>query len=104
LRYEVPVDDKWHRIDHLEDVVHVDCRNVDVVEFWATDPVSVRRVDTGDAKLISATYTAERSSGQRWEYRVFGTGHPDVDGLYVGTALAAGGVLVWHLFRREVQP
>lgn len=104
LRYEVPVDDQWHRIDHLEDIVHVDCRYADVVEFWATDPVSVRRVDTGNADFVSATYTAAPSSKRRWEYRVFGTGQTDVDGLYVGTALTASGALVWHLFRREVQP
>jgi hypothetical protein len=84
LRYEVPVDDQWHRIDHLQDVVHVDCRDADVVEFWATDPVAVSAIK------------------RHWEYRVFGTGQPDVEGSYVGTALSPSGLLVWHLFRREV--
>lgn len=30
--------------------------------------------------------------------RVAGTGHPDADGVYVGTALLAGGSLVLHVF------
>lgn len=84
--------------------MHVDSRNADVVEFWATDAVSVRRVDTGNADFVSGTYTGAPPSKRRWEYRVFGTGQSDVDGLYVGTALSGSVALVWHLFRREVQP
>lgn len=102
LRYEVPVDDGWHQIDTLDDVVHVASRRADVVEFWATEPVLVRRTDTGNCDFVSATYAAAPASRQAWEYRVFGTGHPVDDGLYVGTALVAGGALVWHLFKREV--
>lgn len=104
LRYEVPVDDQWHRIDALDDIVHVGCRRAESVEFWATDPVTVRRVDTGGCDFISAQYLPAPPKKRRmWEYRVFGTGHPAY-GLYVGTALAPAGGLVWHLFRREVQP
>lgn len=101
LRHEVPVDDAWHRVDHAYSIVRVGCRQADVVEFWATENVGVRRVDTGNAEFISAEYVTAPLSRRAWEYRVFGTGHP-VDGLYVGTAVAPSGALVWHLFRREV--
>ena len=77
-RYEVPVDDCWHPLQIAGDVLHVACRNMHVVELWAlhTDvPAPIR------------------------SFRVYGTGHslpPDLE--YVGTALAPGGQLVWHLF------
>jgi hypothetical protein len=77
-RYEVPVDDRWHPLQLTGEIVHVACRNMHVVELWAmntTQPKSTR------------------------SFRVYGTGQslpPDLD--YIGTALAPGGQLVWHLF------
>jgi hypothetical protein len=76
FRYEVPVDDQWHEISSSP-ALHVACRRLDVVEFWAY-PV----LDDTPAR----------------KYRVFGTGQDIDEGTqYVGTALAPGGGLVWHL-------
>lgn len=81
LRYEVPVDDQWHQHDLSGTVLHVAARRRDVVEFWALD---------------GGTLTVTR------RFRVYGTGHPiDDESLYLGTALAAGGALVWHLMEAE---
>lgn len=106
LRYEVPVDDQWHRVDlDVHDyIVHVASRRADTVEFWATEPVDIRRTDTGGGEFVAINYTATAPSRGAYEYRVFGTGHEVEDGIYVGSAITAGGALVWHLFRREVQP
>lgn len=80
LRYEVPVDDRWHTILEHGVVLHVECRRPDVVEFWAWERPG----------LTLPT-----------EYRVYGTGHTvDSPGSHVGTAVAPGGLLVWHLLRR----
>jgi hypothetical protein len=79
-RYEVPVDDRWHRIDLTGPVVHVASRSPEIVEFWAIHD---------DALPTTAV-----------PFRVYGTGHPIErrEALrYVGSALAAGGRLVWHL-------
>lgn len=90
-RYEVPVDDAWHAIDLTGPVLHVDCRQVDVVEFWAIARPGL-------------------ASSRRDHFRVFATGEP-VGGVgsveHVGTAIAPGLTpltrptdrLVWHLFR-----
>lgn len=75
-RYEVPVDDRWHPLQFAGPVLHVACRNMHVVELWAMN-----------------------TPGPTRSFRVYGTGHslpPDLE--YVGTALAPGGQLVWHLF------
>lgn len=74
LRYEVPVDDEVHAI-HSGPVVYVAARDPRIVEFWAIDDNKMWR-----------------------EFTVLGTGHdaPD-DYEYVGTAITAGGALVWHL-------
>lgn len=78
-RYEVPADDRWHRYQLSGPVLHVAARTPNTVEFWAT-------VDS------HAALTATR------HFRVFGTGQPlPGDVVHVGTALAAGGRLVWHL-------
>ncbi len=78
LRYEVPVDDEWHAVRLQGDIVHVAARRPDVVEFWA-----------------------EHHGNKGFEvdrrFRVYGTGQPCVEGVHVGTAIAAGGALVWHL-------
>ncbi len=87
LRYEVPVDDQWHRIRCPGEVRHVAARQVDVVEFWAvTGPWIGRGVDR--------------------EFRVYATGQPipasRVRGLwYEGGAITPDGALVWHLFSRS---
>lgn len=76
-RYEVPVDDQWHAMQLSGPVVHVDCRNPRVVELWALS-------------------TSEPSTMRG--FRVFGTGQPLPDKVkHVGTAVAPGGQLVWHL-------
>lgn len=78
-RYEVPVDDRWHPLQLSGRIVHVDCRNPRVVEVWA-----FRTDDTEAAEVRSL--------------RVFGTGQPlPPDVQHVGTAIAPGGQLVWHL-------
>lgn len=80
LRYEVPVDDEWHHV-HAHDPLYVGCRRTDIVEFWAweiPDSAPVYR-----------------------EYRVVGTGHHVEEAVqYIGTAIAPGGSLVWHLVQR----
>jgi hypothetical protein len=80
-RYEVPVDDQWHGHDLGGDILHVDARNPYIVEFWALHGggSTVRRV-----------------------FRAFGTGQPlpDDHGRHIGTAVTAGGALVWHLMER----
>jgi hypothetical protein len=77
LRHSVLVDDQTHFFDLSGAVVHVDCREPDVVEVWA--------LDTGGPTV-------------RREFTVVGTGHPFPDDWqHVGTALAAGGALVWHV-------
>lgn len=77
FRYEVPVDDQWHDIDLCGDILHVDTRGMDVVEFWALHQGGARRPR---------------------RLRVFGTGHPLPPGVtHVGTAVVSGGALVWHL-------
>lgn len=81
LRHEVPVDDSWHdvRLGAGVPVLAVAARRPDVVEFWAIDT------------------PGEATSRRR--FRVFGTGQPLPlpDAKHHGTALAAGGALVWHL-------
>lgn len=88
-RYEVPVDDRWHIITLTGDVLHVAARKPDLVELWAV---------------------ANQDPPDKHRYRVFGTGHP-LPGkvettathgplVHVGTALAADGRLVWHLFEQ----
>jgi hypothetical protein len=77
-RYEVPVDDDVHPIELSGKILHVGCRDPRTVEFWA---------------LHSGGPTVERV------FCVVGTGHPIPDGWtkLVGTAIAPGGHLVWHL-------
>lgn len=82
LRTEVPVDDQWHQIEVGQGIVHVVTRRPEVVEVWFlsddTKPPLVRTM------------------------RVFGTGQdlPDEPLRYLGSAVTAGGSLVWHLFRK----
>lgn len=76
LRYQVPIDDRWHAFPATK-ALHVGCRGpMRFVEFWAFDKVMQMRA-----------------------FRVFGTGADVPDGaVYEGTVIAAAGQLVWHLF------
>jgi hypothetical protein len=80
-RYEVPVDDLAHRLMVAGPVLAVGCRRPDVVEFWALHDSAV--------------------TWYRW-FQVFGTGQtlPEVV-KYLGTAVAPGGQLVWHLLEMD---
>jgi hypothetical protein len=81
-RWEVPVDGYWHAVEYTAAILHVASRRPEMVKFWAI--------------------TDDRLTPQVREYRVFGTGQPlPPDGEHVGTALAAEGQLVWHLFERD---
>lgn len=78
LRWEVPVDDKPHRIP--AGVVHVASRRPEVVEVW-TAP-------SNQPDLV---------------VQVIGTGHPYPDHwTWVGTALISS--LVWHLMDTKLNP
>lgn len=87
LRYEVPVDDQWHRIDSPgRRVGPIAARRPDVVEFWSVQSDGSFGIDgTG-------------------EFRVYATGQliDDDHAAYMGTAITANGALVWHLFKRDV--
>lgn len=87
FRFSVPCDGEWHRLAFAGPIVHVACRKIDAVEFWA--------IDDGTDKQVR-------------EFMVAGTGEA-VDGTleHVGTALTAPrgpalphGAFVWHLFER----
>lgn len=79
FRYEVPVDDEWHEVElRGGEPLFVASRRHDMVEFWAqhNDALPARRA----------------------RFMVVGTGQPMPSrAAYHGTALAAGGQLVWHL-------
>jgi hypothetical protein len=82
-RYEVPVDGDFHAIA-CGPVLAVGCRDRNVVEFWA--------------------YPKGHGFEVR-HFRVAGTGHVvDDEEQHVGTAVAPGGDLVWHLVQRWDKP
>jgi len=76
FRYQVPVDDNLHTITLTGRILHVACRRMRIVEFWA---------------MVGDTPAADR------HFRVYGTGQqlPEQPLCYLGTAL--DGLLVWHL-------
>lgn len=82
FRYEVPVDDRPHEIDLRGPLLAVGCRRLNVVEFWA---------------IWDTLAGPERTH----TFQVYGTGQPDVEGKHLGTAVAPGGELVWHLFELD---
>lgn len=80
LKWTIPVDDHDHPIG-IGAIVHVDVQGqrADLVQVWTDE------WDTG-GRVVSA--------------RVYGTGQPiPEDGEILGSALAAGGALVWHVVR-----
>ena len=80
-RYDLPVDDQWHELGLSGAVLHVASRHPEVVTLWA---------------LHSGGPLLPRSFG------VFGTGQVlPPDARHAGTALAAGGALVWHVFEKR---
>lgn len=89
-RYEVPIDDDVHPLP-TGDIVHVDTREVGVVEVWIEVP------DQGDLPNMIV--------------RVYGTGHEvPADAVHLGTALTPDwthqggqprGRFVWHLYAVE---
>jgi hypothetical protein len=86
LKFNFPVDDRWYPQSHPPGSTpcHVACQyDARSVQVWVVEPTVGR-------ELVP------------YEYRIFGTGHPvdDDSAEYVGTAVAAGGQLVWHVFRR----
>jgi len=82
-RYEVPVDDQWHRIELTGPILHVGGRSVWMVEFWAL--------------------TGIFHPGRADQFRVYGTGHrlPPGGWKYVGTVVHHE--LVWHLLTRRLR-
>lgn len=83
-RYEVPVDDQWHPITLTGRILHVGCRSPWTVEFWATH--------------VDGPHVVEWTS----EFIVVGTNHPWPDHAnWVGTVVAPGDRLVWHLLERH---
>jgi hypothetical protein len=105
LRWAVPIDDAWHRIEYAGEICAVGSRNLHAVEFWTTETVEVRTLYDGEGRLLkrpSYVTLARENPLRAYEFRVFGTGHAITDGLFLGTAVAPGDRLVWHLFGREV--
>ncbi|GIF08696.1 DUF7352 domain-containing protein [Actinoplanes siamensis] len=76
-RSAIPVDDGQHVLDLTGPIVHVATRSEDYVEVWHIHNPG----EPADART----------------FRVYGTGHPDVEGVHVGTAVTPSGRLVWHL-------
>lgn len=88
LRWVIPADDKWHRIDApKESIVHVATRAEPYAEVWTMPYAEVWTMDDGQP-------------GESW-LRVFGTGHEITEGAYIGTAVTPSGRLVWHVFAKE---
>jgi hypothetical protein len=78
LRYEIPLDGKWHDVELSGPVVRTAFRNDsdDVMHIWAL---------------------ADVGTPFRAVFRIFGTGHPVPDNaVYRGTAISEP--YVWHLF------
>jgi len=83
LRFEVPIDDKWHKKQcPNREIKSVGNRDTGTVEFWV--------------ECVSSKEFVSR------EFQIFGTGHPiPLDAVYVGTAPRTNLGLVWHLYERE---
>lgn len=79
LKWNIPADDRDHPIGGGQ-VLHVACQ--------------------GDRALVQVWTLETEDDGPYRAVRIFGTGQPVPDhaGPYLGTALAADGALVWHVF------
>lgn len=82
-RHEVPVDDCWHEIELTGPIIHVAARRPETVEFWAIHDASLPV--TVPSFLVVGTGQPIESWGASKPHR------------YVGSAVTAGGALVWHL-------
>lgn len=87
LKWPVAVDDRPHKIGAGQ-VMHVSCQSQDIrdancVMVWTIEPRPAR----GEVPIPTR------------EVQVYGTGQPLPFFVEpIGTAIAAGGALVWHLF------
>lgn len=83
LRWELPVDDRWHVLSLTGSIVHVATRHEDRVELWS--------VEDSEGKLLQHAF------------RVVGTGQPLAPALvtHVGSAVTPSGDYVWHVFEHE---
>ncbi len=79
LKWNVPVDDRPHPTGAGK-VLYVQCQyGPDSVQVW--------------------TEESELTAGAERQVQVFGTGHQvPFDAIYLGTAVAMDGALVWHLY------
>ena len=79
LKWNVPVDDRPHRIGAGE-VVHVGCQfGPESVQVWTEESALTR--------------------GSERRVRVFGTGQKvPFDALHLGSTVTSNGAIVWHLF------
>lgn len=102
LRYELPIDRNWHRIETNGEAVHVGCRRQGIVEFWCASPVDIHAVSNGMGEVLSENYYEVEKTQTNW-YRVYPTGG-ETDGRWIGTTYNTNATLVWHLFMRDSEP
>lgn len=99
LRWEVPVDDRWHQIGGGE-VLLVDARPL--MPGFATP-----RLEVWTQESVDMDWPNSDPRALKRDVAVFGTGHvldPQA-GEHLGSVIDRGvdGALVWHLFaRREI--
>lgn len=85
FKYDIPLTRATFDMPDGARIVHVACQHdASSVQLWA--------------EVDDATLTRRR------QFHIFGTGHPipeDTGGrefIHVGTAIAPGGALVWHVY------
>jgi hypothetical protein len=79
-RSTIPVDDGPHMLHLTGPIVHVATRVEDCIEVW--------HIANPGGRVTARTF------------RIYGTGHPDVEGVHVGTAVTPSGRFVWHLMEQ----
>lgn len=87
LRWNVPVDDRWH-------------------DIGAGPVVLVATRDQGPPGSLVEVWTRERTTNEpaMRPARVFGTGHPvPADVEHIGSTIVPGYPLVWHVFAENVR-
>lgn len=84
-KVDLPIDDEWHGYP-MAKIVHVACQYgalTNTVQVW----------------FEATTDLPEGYQDTTHNLRVFGTGQPvPEDAEHVGTAIMAGGRLVWHVY------